>query len=481
MKDKTSIPFRLLLIAFAPFVFGAIMHSVTGSEIMPWVAVISVMVMLLIYIRSKLILSYDARKTFSFFSLLSFLLSIIGSVILFNLEGFKSFDEVRDFRTTLYHVSDMDAMGPLAAKLKAIAESSGFIEALSYDWTGGWYNNYVSVYKMGFALWSMPGVGYYSFTILNWWFAVVFYLLAMIVYEEFANNNIEAKHYHSAGLLAWLIVPFALPIDRELIGVLFFGVIAYATITQRKLTILSVVSVVVCCYLLPYQRTGYAVLTPIFLFIFIVWRLWGAKLHLMRRRIDIKTVTISLAIIFIIGSISYLPIVSSLFGLSDDYVQSFIRMTSNVQDLWGQFQLGIPVFDQFLKLLFLVLTPFPYWQIFRNAQDGFDLIVPERLVSLNVFPVYMLGKLYVTILLVRLYKRSQVEKSVLLLYALLLLLGVAVSIRAGHMYLVPAYSIIIIWVLANGINKSDISRNLMPMVKVTFLAHIMYIIVYWKI
>ena len=54
-----------------------------------------------------------------------------------------------------------------------LIEGEGLRGALTFNWMLGFYNSYLSVFKMSFSALALPGIGYYSFSIISWWFTFI--------------------------------------------------------------------------------------------------------------------------------------------------------------------------------------------------------------------------------------------------------------------------------------------------------------------
>jgi len=481
LQMKNLSPIHFFLCAFGPFAAGALVHEFSQSDLLAWVVTVSSLVYSFYYLYSRLGFNPQARKTFRFFALLSLFLSLSGSYFCLILEGLESFAAVREFQAPVDGSSDLIGMAQVGVMFKNIAEEKGLREAIMFPWIEGYYNNMLSPLKWGFALWSLPGIGYYSWTILSWWFCTIFFALALKFYQQ-SSVYAQQKNYFCAGLVTWMILPFALPIDREAIAAVLVGVIALGVSSQKQLSILDWFSIALSTLLLSLHRMVYLIL-PFVLFPYFLWSIIRPKFFKASfQKVSKKSLIYAVMSLLVISAF-VLPIFANVLSFLYVYeriVGQIASFQGQQQDLWNQFRLGIPVIDDFVKLLFLLLTPFPYYQMFK-AGDGWALIVPPVLISLNVFPVFMVGKLILIVLVVRKFLYTTVYSSKLFYLCLLFLLPVLASIRTGPLYLIPSFSFLVLWLLQNGLNSHSFKEGLKTTLIVAIFAHMAYIIVYGKL
>ena len=71
----------------------------------------------------------------------------------------------------------------------------------------------------------MPGIGYYALAIEAWWFNLIFYIICIYLYP----TNLENKkgNIFFANFLPFLILPFAVPYDREAIVIVAISVFVF--------------------------------------------------------------------------------------------------------------------------------------------------------------------------------------------------------------------------------------------------------------
>lgn len=469
--------------AFAPFVAGAFVHDFNQSAAIAWISTVIFLLISFVFLLRSLAFHQDAQKTFLFFFVISLILSILLSCFSLMLEGYTSFESIQAFETTLYHSSDMIAMGPTTLQFQDVVEKGSLLEALQFAWAPNCtynYNNILSIYKFGFAAYSMPGLGYYSFAILAWWFDVIFYVLALHVYS--LSGDGQQKNYFLAGMLAWFILPFALPYDREAIVVVPLGIMVLGLIRPYRLSALDWISIACCMLLISIHRNVYIALIPFLTIIFILYRFKIDFLVKISQTLSRRGALFLLVILLFLSAffVHLTNVFSFLINFSEDVTAQLLIMGGQEQDLWQQFRLGIPVVDDFLKLLFIILTPFPYYQMFKNG-DEFSLIVPPVLISLNVFPVFMVGKLFVVVSAVRKILDGVTYYPVLFLISLIFVLPVLASPRVGPAYLIPSLSILVLWLLRNGLDAQFVKRSFVTYLSIVCLAHFLYFLVYQKL
>ena len=80
------------------------------------------------------------------------------------------------------------------------------------------------------------------------------------------NNLSESSpKYFLCFFIPWLIAPFALPNDRELIGIVLLAIIGMGFLTRQKLSFFSLLTIGLCTIMLVFQRYAYAAFVPIIL------------------------------------------------------------------------------------------------------------------------------------------------------------------------------------------------------------------------
>lgn len=476
--NKGFSPYRIFICAFVPFIAGAYVNNAAHNGFLAWS--MTIVALLVTFFHLYRHIHRKARKAFLFFTFLSMFLSLAGSYFAANLEGVHSFREVQNFEAGDGVTSDLSAMVAVAVKFNGIAETQDIWKAIIFHWMKGYYNNRLSPIKWGFAMWSMPGIGYYSWALLAWWFCVIFYALALAMYFQAAGKEALGIDYKYACLTAWLIVPFALQYDRENIAVVLIGIIALGMSIPSRLSILDWAGMALSLLLLVLDRTAY-ILLPVVLAPLILWRRLGRRraenfFQKVRTRKTVFALLCCLA-----ASAVIMPMFRDLFLLraaANKYLAAQVAaMEVSKQGLWSRFYIGIPVLDTALKLAFLSLTPFPFYQMFRTT-EGWALIVPARLISLNVFPVFMIGKLLVLVMVARRLLKRLTSSFDLFLLALLFLIPVLASTRTGYNYLVPSMSVLVLWLLRNGFSARFFKGSFGYFLFITVSAHLLYMVVY---
>lgn len=477
-------PSQLFLIAFLPFFFGGILNIYYLSDSLSFFSTVIFIIIGYLYLYSHLE-SRGPKAYFLLFSFLSLFLSIILSSIFLSIEGFESFDEIQRFITTEKHSSDLLAMGPVVLKFFELIEGQGLSGAITFNWMLGFYNSYLSVFKMSFSAIALPGIGYYSFSIISWWFSVLFLSASAIVFKSnLTSSNITLPKYFLCFFIPWLIAPFALPNDREMIGIVLLSIIGIGFLTKEKLSFLSVVTIILCTFMLVLQRYAYAAFVPIILFLF-AYNILLIKNN--KRLFPEIYFTNSLKVLFglltLIGMLSIvsllLPAISFLAILDTNFLDRVDAAMTGSGDAFTTLTTGIPIIDLPLKIFFLILTPFPFYQMFRG-EYGWELTY-IRLIPLNILPIYMFGKLYITIFFILELFRHNFTKLIFPIIGMLFLAAVLVSDRAGPAYLIPAYSCFILWLFSRGISQTNFQKTFPLYFLVLFGAHFLYWILYWKI
>jgi uncharacterized membrane protein len=119
---------------------------------------------------------------------------------------------------------------------------------------------------MTFSSIALPGIGYYAFSIISWWFIVLFLSICAMIYKSNLNHQNESSpKYFLCFFIPWLIAPFALPNDREIIGIVLLGIIGMGFLSREKLSFISILTIVLCTIMLVFQRYAYAAFVPIIL------------------------------------------------------------------------------------------------------------------------------------------------------------------------------------------------------------------------
>lgn len=404
-------------------------------------------------------------------------------MIFFSIEGYDTFGEIQSFETTDDHTSDLIAMGPVVLRFFDLLDIS-FYDALSENWLN-YYNSYASVFKMNFSVIALPGIGYYSFSIISWWFSLIFLSICSIVYRSNLQGlNQISPRYFLCFFIPWLITPFALPNDRETIGILFIGIIGMGFLCKEKLSFLSILTIISCCLALFTQRLAYAPFIPIILLLFAYNSFFVKRnIRLLPKIHFTNRLKFSLALIVFIGlaaSISFiLPVISFLAILDADFINRFAGAATGNTVTAATITTGIPLIDLPLKIFFLILTPFPFYQMYRG-EFGWELNY-VRLIPLNILPIFMFGKLYVTIFFFLELIRTNFTRLVFPIIGMLFISAVLVTDRSGAAYLIPGFACFILWMLAQGLSQLNFKKTLPYYFLILIGSHLLYWLVYWKI
>lgn len=477
-------PSKIFIIAFLPFFLGGLFNIYLFDDTFTFIATLTLLLAGFAYLYLQ-ITAKHSKIYFLFFSTLSLFLSITLSAIFLSIEGFQTFDEVQRFITPDEISSDLLAMGPVAIQFFDLLENQGLYGAVTFNWMLGFYNSYLSVFKMSFSAIALPGIGYFSFSIISWWFSVLFFAICAIIYQSNqTHTNQSSSGYFLCFFIPWLIAPFALPNDRELIGILLLGIIGIGFLAKEKLSLLSVATILTCTVLLVFQRYAYAAFVPV-IFLFFGWHylLVRNNITIFPKLYFTNSLKISIGILVLLGLLSVItyliPFISFLAILDTNFFDRVDAAMTGNADAWVSLSTGIPIIDMPLKILFLILTPFPFYQMFRGDY-GWSLN-PTLLIPLNILPVYMFGKLYIIIFFAYEMLRLNFTKLFMPILGILFLATVVISDRAGPAYLMPAYACFILWIHSNNISISNFKKTL-PIYLVTLLmAHLLYWLIYWKI
>lgn len=477
-------PSKIFLIAFLPFIFGGLLNIYYLNDFFSFFCTSIFLFLGYLYLYSHLT-TQESKLYFLIFSLISILLSITLSYVFLSIEGFRSFDEIQRFATTEEHTSDLRAMGLVAEVFLDLIEGEGLYSALTFNWMGGYYNSYLSVFKMSVSSIALPGIGYYAFSIISWWFIVLFLSICAMIYKSNLNHLHESSpKYFLCFFIPWLIVPFALPNDREVIGIVLLGIIGMGFLSREKLSLISILTIVLCTILLVFQRYAYAAFVPIILLLLLYHFFLVKKNKTLFPKIyftnNLKILFSIVILICMLSVVSYiLPAISLLAILDTNFNDRVEAAMTGRADAWTMLSTGIPLIDLPLKIFFLILTPFPFYQMYRG-EYGWELTA-VRLIPLNVLPIYMFGKLYITIFLILEAFRHNFTKLLFPIIGMLFVAAVVISDRAGPAYLIPAYACFILWMLSRGVSQINFQKTFPYYFMVLLGSHFLYWIVYWKI
>ena len=473
MRNKIT-PIGLIAIAFSPFIFASIINAFFRNDILTWTSVL----LSIVFCYTKLVKSIEnyAKKVFIFFSFFGFLLTLFASYFALKLEGYETFKSIVDFTTTDKHNSDLIGISIVINKFNSLFKEEGLLSATTFPYAlMAFYNNIISPLKFGYAITSMPGIGYYALAIEAWWFNLIFYIICIYLYPD----NIENKkgNIFFANLLPFLILPFAVPYDRESIVVFPISIFVYMIIKKFKINLINLLTLLLCLFLIFAHRVGYAPLIPIlFLFYFLL------RLQYFNKYFNNFSAAKALLIfIFFIFTTSYFKqlfmLIGGSFGITATAFDLLLSFDGNTQDTWQQFTTGISVIDNLVKTFFLLITPFPFFQLFKSDNDG-SFIIHSVYISISVIPIFMIGKAFIASMFI---KRISIDNNInlfLFIFSLLFLLPILTTPRTGPAYLIPSLSLMVIFLVTNGIKLKLIKSSMNIYIISMFILHIAYLIVY---
>ena len=409
------------------------------------------------------------RNLLALYASVNLTLTIICSYFFFSLDGFSNFFEIKTLvEKGLY--SDISGMIRLMDHIEDVDYKFSAAEILFHPIFFDAYNNYLSPIKIFFSIQSLPAIGLYSLVIYTSWFQIIFFVILL--------NYIDVSYFKTKSniflflILIFIIAPFGLPNDRESI---IFPIIALCSIclinfNYSKLT--ELIKIIFCFLIFYMHRPSYLPLLIFLLSFVLFFNLNWFKFNLSENK---KLYIILSMIVLLIFLLSFNQIIKFISPIVPDHYLYFLV---GKQDLWDNIFNLFPNLFYLIKFLFLILTPFPYFQIFKDTTSGWSFIVPPRLVSLNIIPIFMLGKLFIFILAMKKILEFNQKYIILAIFSICFFMSVVISMRSGHYYLLPSYVFLVIWILFNKISLSDIVISLKFYILVVLVSHFIYINAY---
>ena len=470
----------LLFITFAPFIFASCINNFLNNDFFTWI----VFIFIIIYSLKKLIFTFpnNVKSIFIFFALLSLLLTILASTVALKLEGYESFKSIQNFTKASHHNSDLEAMADAINKFIEIFKDDGLFSATIYPYAlMAFYNNVLSPLKFGYAVTAMPNIGFYALSIQAWWFIIIFYTICIYASKTQLVNikNIPLTNSIFILLLPFLILPFSVPYDRESIVVVPISILALFILNNDRFSFRNSISIFICLVLIAFHRTGYLPIIPLVLMLLIFNKF--NKIQLIFDKFNAKLVlrTFIILILIISYSNSFFIKIGSFFPVFDTVTSLLSQFQDLSQDNWQQFNTGFIFFDNIIKTIFLILTPFPFFQLFKSGENG-ELIINSVYISINIFPIYMIGKLLIILIFIVRLITTKFSQISLFLLSLLFLFPVLITPRTGPAYLIPSLILIVIWLISNGTNRKTFVFSSKIYIFLIFFLHVIYLIVYRK-
>ena len=431
---------------------------------------INLIILLLIFFKFIFFLEKNIKRNLLIvYTFVNLIFTGICSYFFFSLDGFSNFSEIK-FLAEKGLYSDISGMVRLINIASNINYKFSVIEIFFDSDFYAAYNNYLSPFKIYFSIKSLPAFGLYGLAIYASWFQIIFFVILL----NFINlQYFQTKHNIFLFLiLIFIIAPFGLPNDRE---ALIFPVIALCSIclinfNYSKLS--ELVKILFCFLIFYFHRPSYFPLLFFLLVLILFFNLNWFRLHLSEN----KKLYIILSIIFLL---IFLFSFNQIIKLTSPIIPNqYLYFLVGKQDLWNNIYNTFPNLFYLIKFLFLVLTPFPYFQIFKDTTSGWSFIVPPRLVSLNIIPIFMFGKLFIFILALKKILEFNKKYIILVVFSICFFMSVVISMRSGQYYLLPSYVFLVIWILFNKISLSDILTSLKFYIFVVFASHFLYIYAY---
>jgi hypothetical protein len=430
----------------------------------------SVNIFILIFLYYRFIFeSKDKKKNklLIFYTFSGLVLTIVGSYFFFIFDGFENFYQIKNFEELGYY-SDISGMARLINSYKQMPFDMSEFEILANPYFYDHYNNYLSPVKIILSIKSLPLFGFYSLAIYSYWYQLIFFSLLL----TFFKNNYFNNRYNFILFLSliFIVAPFALPNDREslIFPIIIICSISILNISSNRFKELS--KILICFIIFYLHRPAYLFLL-IFLFIIISFFInRNLRKKITNHYILINFIFILTLFIFLIVFNKFIEFLPSNFNL--------IHYFSGKQDNWNDFKISYPNIFYIIKFFFLILSPFPYFQIFKESLNGWSLIVPPRLISLNIFPIFMLGKLFIFILAFKIFLKFNFKCLIILIISVCFFLPTVISIRTGQYYLLPSYVFLVFWILINETSLNDAIKSLKYYIYVVLITHFFYIFFY---
>lgn len=462
--------FRFISLYFIQLNISFNFLNVNFSLIEILITFVNVVILFIIFFKFVFIIEKNIKRNLlAFYALINLTLTVICSYFFFSLDGFSNFFEIKTLvEKGLY--SDISGMVRLMDHIENVDYKFSAAEILFHPIFFDAYNNYLSPIKIFFSIQSLPAIGLYSLAIYSSWFQIIFFAILL--------NCIDINYFKIKSniflflILIFIIVPFGLPNDREAI---IFPIIALCSICliNSNYSKLTELMKIIFCFLIFYMhRPSYLPLLILLLSFVLFSNLRWFKLYFLENK---KLNTILIIIILLIFLLSFNQIIKIISPIIPDHYLYFIV---GKQDLWNNIFNLFPNLSYLIKFFFLILTPFPYFQIFKDVTFGWALIVPPRLISLNIIPIFMLGKLFIFILALKKILEFNQKYKILVLFSLCFFISVVISMRSGQYYLLPSYAFLVIWILFNKISLSDLLTSLKFYIFIVSTSHFLYIYAY---
>jgi hypothetical protein len=474
--NNNNNPIRLLFFAFSPFIISPIVNEIFRNDIYTW----STYLFSSFFVYKLLIKSFSQKLRLVFYriTLFSFILTIFASYFALLLEGYDSFLSIQDFSSTNFHNSDLAAVSVCVLKFISIFQEDGLLAAVSYPYSVmGYYNNILSPLKFGLASLSMPNIGYYAMSIQAWWFILTFYLVCLFTIPD--NTELKENSFYVI-LLPFLILPFAVPYDREAIVIIPISIISLFIVKSLSFNFYNIFSITLSLFLILLHRNAYAPIVPL-IFLMILFSKNRFFLSVAKNYTSKSVLFFFIFIVIVASNISnFTSMLDSSFSVAEDALKQFNTFEGASQDTWQQFQTGMPFFDNIVKTIFLLITPFPIFQLFKSGA-GDELLIHSVYISVNIIPIFMLGKLFVTIIFINQLLFNNYKNILLIFFALLFLTPILASPRTAPAYLLPSLCLIVIWLIGNGVKIRLIKKSINTYFVTMFFLHFIYLIVYGRI
>jgi hypothetical protein len=431
----------------------------------------AVNILILIYLYNRFIFQSNnkkKKKLLILYTFLSFFLTIVGSYFFFIFEGFKNFYQIKNFEELGYY-SDISGMARLIDSYQKIpfdiSEFEIIVSGLIFDH----YNNYLSPLKIIASIKSLPLFGFYSLAIYSYWYQLIFFSILLTFFKNNYFNN--RYNFILFFLLIFIVAPFALPNDRESIIFPFLIICATSIISINCNRFKELLKILICFIIFYLHRPAYLLLL---FFLFLVIFFFINKNLTKKKTHDYILINISFILILFILLI--------FFGKFSEFLISNFHLPnhyfSGKQDNWNNLKINYPSIFYVIKFFFLILAPFPYFQIFKDSVNGWSLIVPSRLISLNIFPIFMLGKLFIFILALKIFIKFNYKYLIILTISVCFFLSPVISLRSGQYYLLPSYVFLVFWILINETSSFDVIKSVKYYIYVVFVTHFFYIFFY---
>jgi hypothetical protein len=248
-------------------------------------------------------------------------------------------------------------------------------------------------------------------------------------------------------------------------------------IEKSKINFSNLLAIFLCLFLIFAHRVGYAPLIPLLFMFFFLFR-FEFFIKYFTNFSSSKALIIFIIFIF---STSYFKqlflLIGGSLGITATAFDLLLSFDGSNQDTWQQFTTGISVIDNLVKTFFLLITPFPFFQLFKSDNDG-TFIIRSVYISISIIPIFMIGKAFIASMFIKRISNGNNTNLFLFIFSLLFLLPILTTPRTGPAYLIPSLSLMVIFLITNGI-KLKLFKNSMNIYLISmFILHIAYLIVY---